>query len=438
MTQKMRVPFSNLRFENWQNLVLVSLFIFYGAQFGFMIIKDRFLLGYGMDYLAFWSAGKIADNNGYAEIYDLENLRRLQTQVAETQGVLEKSEESIISPFPAPIFSIFIVPFQFLSRIPPKPGYWLWTIFNLAILIGYTIFFLQKTLPVNYPLSSIRQMLFTMFLSFPLFMSLLEGQVEVFMVCCMGEFIRRALNQEQLFSGLWLAGLLIKPQLLIIIIPILFIMRNWKVLLGFFISCSLIIGSSLLLSGIKGMKSLIDLWTRFGAGIATSSPERMINWRMVGVNLDSPLGWALAVLGMALTILSIYILTKKDSPFGRRHWVVIMLGIFSATLALTWHSHYHMAVVLIPLLIYCCFSDMISEKVLFFWAASTPLIMIAMSIIALIGFITTRTDLGFGRQWLTGFSGFLLNLLILISAIEYIHRQNKTLKTTKQENPLIE
>ena len=107
MGRKLRVPFSNLNFDKWQNLILVAVFFFYLSQFGFLYAKDSFLIGYGVDYLAFWSAGKIADDKGYAEIYDLENLRSTQTQVLEARGILEKGGVSNISTFPAPIFSFF-------------------------------------------------------------------------------------------------------------------------------------------------------------------------------------------------------------------------------------------------------------------------------------------------------------------------------------------
>ncbi len=431
----MRVPFSHLNFENWQNLILVAVFIFYLSQFGFMVAKDRFLLGYGGDYLAFWSAGKIADDKGYAEIYDLENLRITQTQELEALGILKKGGESNNSLMPAPIFSFFVLPFQLLSRVNLKQSYWIWNIFNLAVLIGYLIFFIRKTHPVNSPLSSNKRMLFLMLLSFPVFVSLTEGQVEVFLVVCTGEFIQYALNKKSLPSGIWLGGLLLKPQLLIIIIPILLIRQNWKVLLGFFASSGVIIGSSLILSGYKGMKSLIDLWTRYSAGIATSSPERMINWRMVAVNLNTSLGWVIAILGMVLTFLAIYFLVKNNYVFGTSHWVIIILGIFSATLAITWHSHYHMAVVLIPFLIYCSLSQMLTEKVVFFWAILTPLILIALMIIALFVFFLKKMDITYFGTLLWGFSGFFSNLVILISALQYLHVKNKTQEIPSPENP---
>ena len=40
-----------------------------------------------------------------------------------------------------------------------------------------------------------------------------------------GEFIRSSLNKKPVLSGIWLAGLLLKPQLLILIVPIILLMR---------------------------------------------------------------------------------------------------------------------------------------------------------------------------------------------------------------------
>ena len=437
MKPKLRVPFANLKFENWQNLILVVVFIFYLFQFGFLIFKDGFLRGYGVDYLAFWSAGKIADDKGYAEIYDLENLRLIQTQVLEDRGILVKGDKLNFSPFPAAIFSIFHLPFQFLSRVDPMQSYWIWTIINLAVLIGYLIFFVRKVQNNNSPLSSNRKMLLIMLLSFPVFVSLMEGQVEVFLLVCTGEFIRYALIKKPLPSGLWLGGLLLKPQILIIIIPLLLLQKNWKVILGFFASSILILGISLLLSGFKGMISLIRLWTQFSAGIATSSPEAMINWRMIAENLNSPFGWVIAILGMTLSLIAVIFLVKNNYAFGTSHWVMIMLGVFSATLVITWHSHYHMAMVLIPFLIFCSLSKMLSEKISLFWAVMTPLMLIALTIISIFVLALTKLSFIYNGGLLLGLSGFLLNLAILIFALRFFHIKNESPNLPDSGNPLV-
>ena len=434
LKNKPGLPFSHLNFDNWQNLILVGLFIFYLSQFGFLLTKESFLRRYGVDYLAFWSVGRIADEKGYAEIYDLEDLRTTQTQVLVTQGMLEKGEGSIISPFPAPIFSFFILPFLLLSRADPKHSFWIWTSINLAVLIGYLIFFLRQILPENHLSHSAIRILILMFLSFPMIMNLTEGQVEVFLVVCMGEFIRNALNNKPLPSGIWLGGLLIKPQLLIIIIPILLIQKNWKVLMGFFASSGVVIGSSVILSGFNGLRSLIDLWTQFGSGIATSSPESMINWRMVAVNIDSWFGWIVAILGIALTFLVIIYLVRNNIAFGTPHWVMLMLGIFSATLAITWHSHFHMAAVLIPYLIYCTSSQLLNKKVVLYWAISTPVILMVVTMVSLFIFIFIKLKVNDFGSVLLGFSGFLSNFVILGSVLRYLRIKNKNLEIPKSGN----
>jgi hypothetical protein len=180
---------------------------------------------------------------------------------------------------------------------------------------------------------------------------------------------------------------------------------------------------------------LIDLWIGYGAGIATNSPERMINWRMIAVNLNSSLGWVIAILGMVLTILAIYYLEKNNYIYGSSQWVIITLGIFSATLAVTWHSHYHMAVVLIPFLIYCSISQMLTKKVVLFWAIGTPVIFIAMTIILLFVFFLTKMKINDFGAMIPGFSGFFLNFAILISALHYLRVKNKTPEIPNPGNP---
>jgi len=434
INQKPKLPFSHLNFENWQNLIMVGLFIFYLSQFGFLLTKESFLRGYGVDYLAFWSIGKIADEKGFAEIYDIENIRATQTQVLVDQEMLKKGGTTITSPIPAPFFSFFVPPFQLLSRIDPKLSYWIWTSINLAILVSFLFFFLRKTLsddPHNY--SAIR-ILLLMLLSFPMIVNLTEGQVEVFLVVCVGEFIRYALKKKPLSSGLWLGGLLLKPQLLIIIIPILLFQRNWKVLAGFFATSGVIIGSSMILGGIKGLKSLINLWFKYGEGIASNSPERMINWRMVAANLDSLIGWAIAILGMALTLIVVFYFVKNNITFGSDQWVMFMLGIFSATLAITWHSHFHMASVLIPFLIYCSLSRMLNKKVVLFWAVSTPVILMVVTVAALFLYFLTKVKINDFGSLLLGLSGFFSNLVILGAVMQYFHVKKKTPETPKPKD----
>ncbi len=424
--KKPNLPFSHLNFDNWQNLILVGLFFFYFSQFGFMLTKESFLRGYGVDYLAFWSIGKIADEKGFTEIYDINNIRLTQIQVLEDLGMLIKGGEPPISPIPAPIFPFFVLPFQLLSRVNPKQSYWIWTGINLAAVTGYLLFFTKKTHPKNTASNIIKKGIILMLLSFPLIVNLTEGQVEVFLMICLGEFIRLSITKKPLASGLWLGGLMLKPQLLVIIVPILILKKYWKVAFGFFMTSAVILGSSLLLAGTEGLKSLIGLWFKYGEGIASNSPERMINWRMVAVNLNSSFGWILALLGMALTLLAAYALVKNEVAFGSPQWVLVMLGIFSATLAFTWHSHFHMAAVLIPVLIYCSQSGMLNQKVVLYWAVSTPAILLIITIAGLLIFLFAGIIINEFGAMLLGISGFISNMVLLGSILNYFKKNKAT------------
>ena len=420
MKKKLSLSFKKI---NWKVLVL-----FFAVCINLIFIDSWFVNGsffstYGADYLAYWSAGKIADHKGYSEIYDLNNLGNVQTQELTSLGVLPKTDDSAIPILPVAYLSFFVLPFQILSRIDLVNGYWLWTILNLIILIGYLVFFLKKVNTENGKNVDVLKLLILILVSYPVFINIVIGQVEVLLVVCAGEFIRNAIRKKSILSGLWLGGLLVKPQVLILIVPIIIILRNWKVLLGFVASSGIILVTSFILSGYAGMKGLISLWTRYSVGIATGSPEAMINWRMVGLNFNNlfntSLGWIITGFGMILTILTLYCLLNKISPFGSPSWVTTMLGVFSATLAVTWHAHQHMAMVLIPFLVYASLNKLLPDKILFLWAIGTQLVVyfgIALGVLLTFQSIT-KNFLDY-LQMVIAFSGFVLNLVILFSTIQ--------------------
>ena len=424
MNHKRKLLFSNFTFEHWKNLILFAIICFY-----FVYFVGAFVYGtFGEDYLAFWSVGKIADEKGYSEIYDLNNLRSVQTQERYALGLLEKIDDPSSPLSPVPYFSFFVLPFQLLSRIDLVHSFWIWTILNLIILIGYLVFFLRRINPGSGTTISGLNLLILVLISFPVFSNIFNGQVEVFLLVCAGEFIRYAVSKKPVLSGIWLGGLLLKPQLLIIIVPIFLIMRNWKVLMGFIVSSGIILMTSLLLSGFAGMKALINLLTKFSDSVATAAPGIMINWRMVGVNvnalMNTSFGWVITGLGMVLTILAVYFLIKHNPPYGSSKWVMTMLGVFSATLAITWHSHYHMAMVLIPFLIYASLYKLLPEKILFLWGIVTPVALFCMLIIDLLVLVLTKINTINYNGMVIAFSGFILNLVIFISTMRFTNNRN--------------
>lgn len=400
---------------NWKNWLVAAILAFYIVLMGVWFSGKG---SYENDFLAFWGAGKLADEKGYAAVYDLDSLN--QVQVQELHRVSGNSP-STISTLPAALFSFFILPFQLLSKFGLDTSFWIWTLLNLAALIGYLIFSLKKFRPNQGPRA---YYLLLMLCAFPVLDNIANGQVEVLLFICAGEFIRNAIDQKPFLSGLWLGGFLLKPQILILILPILLIMRYWKVFSGFLISAGVIIITSFCLLGLSGFSALLKLWTGYAGGIATSVPEAMINWRMLGLLINSwtgtSAGWWVTGAGSLATLAVLYLLLRHAPAFGTPHWGLCMLGVFSATLAVTWHSHYHMALALLPLILYAAVQDLLPEKLTFAWVVATPLAWLA---IVLAG-VMSRSTIGDYQGTVITLSGFLMNLVLLSFVFFRVKKKN--------------
>ena len=416
--------FSNFKYENWKNLIIAAIICFYFIDFIATFGNGEI----GSDYLGYWSVGKIADEKGYSEIYDFNILKSVQLQGRKELGFPDKINDPSFSPIIVPYFSFFVLPFQLISRIGIIYSFWTWTIINLIILIGYLVYFIRRTIPESDTEISGLKLLILMLISWPVFFNIVCGQIEVFLLICTGEFLRNAVLKKPVLSGIWLGGLLLKPQLLIIIVAIFLIMRNWKVLAGFIASSGIIVMTSLLISGFDGMKALINLWTKFSDSVPSFAPQIMINWRMIGLNLNNnfntSFGWAFTGLGIFLTIAVVYFMVKQNPPFGSPKWVMVMLGVFSATLAITWHSHYHMAMILIPFLIYASINRKLPEGRIFFWVIATPVATFGMLVVRLLILVILKVYIEYYDGMAIGLFGFIVNLAILISTLESLNNLN--------------
>lgn len=414
----MKIPFSNFKADNWKNLVIFALFAFYLTQYAFLIAKGSFPTEYGEDFLAFWSAGKVAAEKGFSQIYDLDQLRNAQVVELKSLEQPFSYDDTSFATLPSPYFSFFLLAFPLLSSFSSKVAYWIWTLTNFLVLAVYLTFYLGKVIKGENPLKENKQILLLMLVSFPVFTNLLEGQLNVLLLICAGEFLRNAKNKKQLLSGVWLAGLLLKPQLLILIVPVILILRYWRVLAGFAISSGAILVISILFSSFSGITAQIKLLTNWGRGVSITNPSAMINWRMIAVNLNFltglPIGWYVSGLGVVLTVVVVVILVKSKPNFGTSQWVMMVLGIFSATLALTWHAHYHMAMILIPFLIYSSMNMMLPKNLLTIWAFTTPITWLVIGLGGLIVLLLTGFNTNTYKDMAIALSGFLINLAILV------------------------
>jgi hypothetical protein len=320
---------------------------------------------------------------------------------------------------PVSVLPIFIPIFQLFALLPPIQAFYLWELITAVLLFFYLSSFLKKAGVLSW-----KEIILPCILCFPSFSNSYWGQVNLPLVICVGEFIRCIRNKQDLKAGLWIGGLILKPQLLILLAPIFLFQKRWKLFSGLSITILLALAFSILLGGWGSILGVIAMMFQFSAGLPTNSPEMMMNWRMVGERLNlitSPLiAWTVVAIGMIATALGTFLLWRKPIEAHSSRFLVAFTGTLAATLAITWHSHVHMAMVLIPPLAYLFTKDILKKRLFQSWIYCLPVVMLLVGIPFIL--------LGFNKYFLvTGFPGvflFIYNLIFLAWAWKFLQSPN--------------
>jgi hypothetical protein len=405
MIKKRRLPFQNMTFSGWQNLALAAALTFYLILIGLFLANANQINwcdNFAIDYCAFWSSGRIINERSIAEVYDLGTLNQFQKEI------FPQAFSPTFEPFAIMYLPVFIIPFKFISLLQLPYSYLVWTLVNLIGFSLYLRFFTRKT--TGEALSF--KILLMMLLSFPVFQNLYLGQVSIWLGICAGEFMRAAFEEKPLKAGLWLGGWLLKPQLLVLILPFLLIRRKMKVLMGFLTTSFIALVTSIGLVGVDGFLNLVNTLLDAAGGGVGSNTGVMMNWRMLGWHIESltspTMGWIVILVGTLLTVgVTVYVFRTSSSQDPIKV-AVFYLGIFAATGAVTWHAHVHMAIVLIPPMIFLLTNKRFNQYLFSVWVF-VPIF---------VQFITIATNLFIELEpsaisTMEGLRSFILNLLIL-------------------------
>ena len=253
---------------------------------------------------------------------------------------------------PTPYLPVFLVPFQLLSLLQPARASWVWMALNLLATVFY-LRYLGVRISGRVPPTRLLAMLLV---SVPVFSNLFVGQVNTWLMICVGQYMLAAREGKPFKAGLWLGGLLLKPQSLVVIVPAILLHRSMKSLAGLTVTGAAIGGASLGMVGPAGLIQIARLWLGYAGGIATNYPELMMNWRMVGLLIFQFAGRSLAstvtAMAMAFTLLAALYLWRNLDFSDSARFSIALAGTFAATGLVAWHSHVHMAMILIPPLMY--------------------------------------------------------------------------------------
>jgi hypothetical protein len=172
----------------------------------------------GIDYRNTLCTLRFIHANGFQHVYD----PALQAQFHQgANAVLPGYAACDTPPNPyLPVFQALLVPLVF---VPPVPGYILWTVFNVALFALYCYRF-KRAIGADARPGALLKLL----LAYALYENLVAGQFNVPLFVCFGECILAYVRGQPLRSGAWLAGMLLKPQVLLLILAGLLVGRRLR------------------------------------------------------------------------------------------------------------------------------------------------------------------------------------------------------------------
>jgi hypothetical protein len=347
-------------------VVLLIILLVYTIR---VVRSSRYCAYLGTDFRGYYAVAQIARQSGFADLYNQRTQEQYQAALSYRcpDGSYTPPLLWVSMPY-LPVFVLIFIPLTFIDF---TAAYFLWVTFNLAAVILYLRRFVSA---LGGKMNFIHILQWA--LCAPLFSNLVLGQMNVFLMVCLGEFVLAAIRERRYWSGLWLGGMLVKPHTLILLLPGLLLHKTWKTLLGFAGSALGILVVSVFLAGWDGVWSSVRMAAGFAGPLIQTGPA-MMNFRALALNLESflpvRLAWVVAICGMGLVAgFTLYMWKRYSSP-THLGFVILILTTLAATFAITWHSHFYMLLLLLPLLVALDSKEIISPLWRWSWIFGPPL-----------------------------------------------------------------
>ncbi|HEY7066428.1 MAG TPA: glycosyltransferase family 87 protein [Chloroflexota bacterium] len=273
----------------------------------------------------------VADGQG-PRLYDV----LLQT-VYQQATLAGRSFVDGVLPFNYPPYTA--LPFVPVTLLPLGPAFWAWTAGELALLGVLLRTLWRYTAAWS---TSERAILVSGVLAFPpLLWTLQQGAFSLFITLCVLQWYLALKQGHDGRAGAWLAGGLIKPQLIVLPVLMLLVGRRWRAVLVLGAIAALLVLPSLLVLGIPAWIDYLGMVRRmsnlFGAfGI---NPGDMLNVRGLLAALLGSAHAATINLVTAVVLVGAIVVTAalwrgpwrpQESEFDLRVALTIALGLVTS------------------------------------------------------------------------------------------------------------
>jgi len=296
---------------------------------------DRMSRGYG-DFSNFYTAGKILQRGQGKQLYDLALQTQVQNEFSEASALRNRALPYMRPPFEALLF----VP---LCHFPFARAYAIWVVLSM-FLVGVTAAYLRSRIPglaatpwwVYCPLC---------FSFYPIVFGLILGQDAALVFFLFGLATVKLLEGQDLRAGFWLGLSLIKFQLVLPLLFILFLKKQFRALAGFSLVAAILGTVSLWVVGVKGLSAYpAYLWRLNEKGAAAAIyPSVMPSLRGLVQGWTDPLRpiHSLEMITAALSLALLLWAARQWPTSSARTSKVYLAGlaiVFLATLLAGYHE----------------------------------------------------------------------------------------------------
>ncbi|HEX2924335.1 MAG TPA: glycosyltransferase 87 family protein [Chloroflexota bacterium] len=298
---------------------------------------------FSLDFTSFWSGASLLRDHVGSRLYDLDVQQAFQVALRHEQAVGSQIRElSGFMPYwnPPPLLLLFLP----VSLLPTAWGYFAW------LAVSVAAFALSVSVPLR-GVSQGRSKAVVLLTYMGVAGTLLEGQVNGILLLAFSLGLLALVSGRCFLGGLLLGTLWLKPQY-----ALLFAFKGrWRETAGM-ISAGLLIGlTSLAMIGSDGVVRYLAALGQVGGYYAApgsfASPESMVNWRALLLNLlpslpeeaGSLMVWSLGIATALLSLLAWAGPWDAQSP----QFPLRMLVTVAAILVASSHSHLHGTVLLL-------------------------------------------------------------------------------------------
>ena len=315
-------------------------------------IQDNYTIfgpGLGADFPQFYGAGKIILEGRADRLYDLQLQQQYYHQILPNEG-----KESYLPYVYPPFFAILFIP---LSLVPSQYYFCSFLAWGFILLAFYVsgVRLLFRTL-ATFDATS-RSLAMLLALAFPPFLmeSLLTGQTSPFGFFAFSLTLFLQHRGLPMLSGLALSLCSYKPPLLILILPMLVVGRQWRILCGFVVGCAMLVLVSIAIVGLDSflayVKFLLSYTTLTKEGFRTYKYVDIASFTRLLLNttsrIPSYLGYAGILAGLGLLSRQWFHVTS----YGHRHAQMLWSNTLAWTLVLNIYvGIYEVTMLVIPLM----------------------------------------------------------------------------------------